>query len=170
MPDNVEPHPPTQRITHARLDRSLERTLLSAILVGGVIGACGVIGFAAWVGLRGPNQPASARPTAIVITVTPSPIVPTPTASPRLPPTPGPEGLYVGGYAQVSGTGNDTLRLRSDPGLQATTLKTVPDGTQLLILDGPREADSITWWRLRDLSDGAEGWAAQLYLVPASAP
>ncbi len=159
-----------KRITRMRQAASLEWSLLSAVLVGCAIGACGAIGFAAWIGLGGPSRARSAQPTAIVVTVTPSPIVPTLTPTLAPPPPPTPEGLYAGGYAQVSGTGEDTLRLRSDPGLQTTTLKTVPDGTRLLIVDGPREADGITWWRLRDLSDGAEGWAAQLYLVPASAP
>jgi len=76
----------------------------------------------------------------------------------------------IGGYAQVSGTQGDALRLRSDPGLQTTTLKTIPEGARLQIVDGPRDADNITWWRLRDPSDGAEGWAAQLYLAPSGAP
>ena len=76
----------------------------------------------------------------------------------------------IGGQAQVAGTQGDGLRLRSDPGLQTTTLKTVLDGAQLLILDGPRDVDGITWWRLRDPADGAEGWAAQLYLIPVSGP
>ena len=157
-----------KRIARARQAASLEWSLLSAVLIGGAIGACGVLGFAAWVGLGGPSRAGSGQPTAIVVTVTPSPVVPMPTPSPAPSPSPTPEGLYVGGYTRVSGTGEDTLRLRSDPGLQTTTLKTVPDGTRLLIVDGPREAGGITWWRLRDLSDGAEGWAAQLYLVPAS--
>ncbi len=152
-----------------RRDWSLEWSLLSAILVGGAIGLCGVIGLVVLVGLGGSNPASEARPTAIVVTVTPSPIVPTPTLSPP-PPAPAPDRLYVGGQAQVAGTQGDGLRLRSDPGLQTTTLKTVLDGARLLILDGPRDVDGITWWRLRDLSDGAEGWAAQLYLIPAGEP
>lgn len=170
MPDNVEPRPSIVRITRARRGGSLEWSLLWAILIGGAIGACGVVGFAVWVGTGGPSQVSSVRPTAIVVTVTPTPFVPTPTPEPTPTPLPAPDRLLVGGYAQVSGTGKDTLRLRSDPGLRTTTLKTVPEGTQLLILDGPRDADGITWWRLRDPSDSAEGWAAQLYLIPASPP
>ena len=166
MPDNAEPRPSIRRITHTRPGLTLEWSLLSAILIGGAIGACVVIGLAMWLGARGPAQSLSAWPTAAVVTVTPTPTVPTPTPLPVPLSSPTPESLFVGGFAQVSGTGGDALRLRSDPGLQTTTLKTIPDGARLLILDGPRDADGIIWWRLRDPSDGAEGWAAQLYLVP----
>jgi hypothetical protein len=169
MSGTAESQPPT-RIYR---DRSLEWTLVVAILIGGAIGACLVLAFAMWIGAGRTAGPASSvRPTAIVVTATPSPVVPTPTAlqTPTPLPPPTPDQLTVGGYARVSGTGGDTLRLRSDPGLQTTTLKTVPEGSVLLILDGPRDADDIAWWRLRDPSDGAEGWAAQLYLAPSGAP
>jgi hypothetical protein len=168
MSDNAEPRPPIRRITHRYGDWSLEWSLLSAVIVGGAIGLCGVVAVVLWISSGGGASSAVARPTAIVLTVTPSPIVPTPTPSPEPTASPTPEGLYAGGYAQVSGTQGDDLRLRSDPGLQTTTLKTVPEGARLHILDGPRDADGLTWWRLRDLSDGAEGWAAQLYLIPTS--
>ncbi len=119
-------------------------------------------------------SPAVSQPTALVITITPSPIVPTPTLSVTLPPatpiaSPTPQGLYAGGYALVTGTGS-ALRLRSDPGLQSTTLKTVGDGTRLKILEGPRSADDLTWWRLEDPADGAQGWAAEKYLTPNTTP
>ncbi len=170
MQDNAEPRPPIRRITHARSGLPLEWSLLSAVLIGGAIGACAVIGLAAWLGTRGPAQSLIAWPTAAVVTVTPTPAVPTPTPLPVPLSSPTAASLQVDGYAQVSGTGGDALRLRSDPGLQTTTLKTIPDGARLLILDGPRDADGIIWWRLRDPSDGAEGWAAQLYLAPTGAP
>jgi hypothetical protein len=96
-------------------------------------------------------------------------VVPTATPLPTPVPSPTPQGLYIGGAAIVSGTGS-ALRLRSDPGLQTTTLKTITDGTRLQILEGPRQADGLIWWRLRDPSDGAEGWAAQTYLVPSTIP
>jgi hypothetical protein len=167
MEPNAESRPPIRRITHTRAGLPLEWSLLSAVLIGGAIGACAVIGLALWLGARGSAQSQIAWPTAAVVTVTPTPIAPTPTASPAPPALPTPDSLFVGGYAQVSGTGGDALRLRADPGLQTTTLKTIPDGARLLILDGPRDADGIIWWRLRDPSDGAEGWAAELYLAPA---
>ena len=171
MQDNIEPRPPIRRITRVRHGQPLEWSLLPAALAGGAIGLCGVIGLVVWIGLNGPSQAAGvARPTAIVVTVTPSPVVPTPTPTQASTPLATPEGIYVGGYVQVSGTEGDALRLRSDPGLQTTTLGTAPEGTRLQVLDGPRDADNITWWRLLDPVDGGEGWAAQLYLVPSGAP
>lgn len=170
MSDPIESQPSIRRITHTHPERSVEWLLLPAILIGGAIGLCGAIGFAVWVGLGGPGRSPAAQPAAIVVSVTPSPIVPTPTASPTATPPPLPAGLTIGGYAQVNGTDGDSLRLRSDPGLQTTTLGTVPEGVVLLILDGPRPADNINWWRLRNLVDGGEGWAAELYLIPARAP
>jgi Bacterial SH3 domain len=137
--------------------------------IGLIVGLCGLIGAALFVSFKPINQGSIAQPTALVITITPSPIAPTVTARPTLPPTATPEGLYVGDAAIVSGTGS-SLRLRSDPGLQATTLKTVLDGVQLTILEGPREADGVIWWRLHDPADGAEGWAAQDYLQPSAGP
>jgi len=145
-------------------------SLLSAILVGGAIGCVGVLVFILRVASGAPEVPAGARPTAIVITVTPTPRLPTPTPPPLPTALPTPDRLVTGGYARVSGTDGDALRLRSDPGLQTTTLTTIPEGAVLLILDGPRDADGIAWWRLRSLADGAEGWAAQLYLVPSGEP
>ncbi len=120
--------------------------------------------------IQGTEQP------LVVVTVTPTPTprptvtpLPTVTALPTPEPSPTPEGLFIGGDAIVSGTGS-ALRLRSDPGLQSTTLKTVTDGTRLLILEGPRDADGLRWWRLQDRTDGAEGWAAETYLTPATTP
>jgi len=140
-------------------------------LIGGAFGVCLVFAFVMWIGTgRAPNPASSVRATAVVVTATPSPVVPTGTPVPTPLPSPTPDRLTVGGYARVSGTGGDTLRLRSDPGLQTTTLKTIPEDSVLVILDGPREADDMAWWRLRDPSDGAEGWAAQLYLAPSGAP
>jgi len=172
MQHDVESHAPARRITRIRRDHSLERSLLSAVLVGGAIGLIGVIGFVVVVAGGAPPAPPDAWPAAIVATVTPSPIAPTPTPSLEPVGTPTPEGfaLRAGGYAQVFGTEGESLRLRSDPGLQTTTLKTIPEGARLLILDGPRDADGLAWWRMRDLVDGAEGWAAQLYLAPAGGP
>jgi hypothetical protein len=145
-------------------------------LVGLVVGLCGLIGIGLLIGLRPFGTAASVvRPTVLVVTITPSPVVPTPTlpatqapaASPE--PSATPAGLYIGGETIVTGTGS-ALRLRSDPGLQSTTLKTVTDGTRLKVLEGPRDADDLTWWRLEDPSDGAQGWAAEKYLTPATAP
>ncbi len=144
-------------------------------LFGLMLGACVLLGFSGLIGLKPLSNATGAPPTALVITITPSPVIPTPTLlSAQVAPTlviasPTPPGLYIGGGAIVAGTGS-SLRLRSDPGLQSTTLKTVDDGTRLKILEGPRDADGLTWWRLEDASDGAQGWAAAKFLTPATSP
>ena len=145
-------------------------------LIGLALGVCGLIGFSGLIGLKPLSSATTgAPPTARVITITPSPVIPTPTLAPeQIAPTlviasPTPTGLYIGGSAIVAGTGS-SLRLRSDPGLQSTTLKTVDDGTRLKILEGPRSADDLVWWRLEDPADGAQGWAAEKFLTPATTP
>jgi hypothetical protein len=145
-------------------------------LAGFALGVCGVIGFGSLIGLKPLSSATGAPPTARVITITPSPVIPTPTLEPALViateaaiASPTPQGMYIGGDAIVTGTGS-SLRLRSDPGLQSTTLKTVDDGTRLKILEGPRSADDLVWWRLEDAADGAQGWAAEKFLTPATTP
>ena len=141
-----------------------------------MVGVCGLIGFGGLISLK-PLSSASRMPppTARVITITPLPVIPTATLAPTaiipivVVASPTPIGLYRGGAAIVAGTGS-TLRLRSDPGLQSTTLKTVHDGTRLKILEGPRAADGFTWWRMEDPADGAQGWAADQFLTPATSP
>jgi hypothetical protein len=141
--------------------------------LGCVTGLCAVIAIGALIALRPIRGDEAVQVPLVVVTVTPTPIAPTATLRPTdVPqptpaPTATPEGLFAGGEAIVSGTGS-ALRLRSDPGLQSTTLKTVADGTRLKVLEGPREADGLRWWRLQDQSDGAEGWAAETYLTPAA--
>jgi hypothetical protein len=140
--------------------------------IGCATGLCAVIAIGALIVLQPLKSNEGVQVPLVVVTATPTPIVPTATLRPTdvlpstLAPTATPEGLFVGGDAVVSGTGS-ALRLRSDPGLQSTTLKTVTDGTRLKILEGPREADDLRWWRMQDQSDGAEGWAAETYLTPA---
>lgn len=159
----------------ARTRRSGGGPLWLGPVLGLLLGAACLSLFGLAVNLKPFATNSEAAPTVRVITITPSPVPtalpvsPTPSLAPSVGPSPTPEGLFVGGEAIVSGTGS-ALRLRSDPGLQSTTLKTVTDGTRLKILEGPRQADDLTWWRLEDPSDGAQGWAAERFLVPATAP
>ena len=169
------PEPTTQTIRRVqpRSQRPSGGPLWLGPVLGCVTGLCAVIAIGALIALRPIRGDEAVQVPLVVVTVTPTPIVPTATLRPTdVPqptpaPTATPEGLFAGGEAVVSGTGS-ALRLRSDPGLQSTTLKTVADGTRLKILEGPREADGLRWWRLQDQSDGAEGWAAETYLTPAA--
>jgi hypothetical protein len=144
-------------------------------VLGCLTGLCAVIALGTLIMTRPFQGSSPVESPLIVVTVTATPIIPTATARPTVvlaatsAPTPTPEGLYIGSDAIVTGTGS-SLRLRSDPGLQSTTLKTVSDGTRLKILEGPRDADDLRWWRLQDPVDGAEGWAVEQYLIPATTP
>jgi hypothetical protein len=173
MNETPPPEPTTQTIrrVQARSQRPSGGPLWLGPVLGCVTGLCVVIALGVLIVFR-PMPSSAVQVPLVVVTVSPTPIVPTPTSRPTevLQPTPAPtatpEGLFVGGEAIVSGTGS-ALRLRSDPGLQSTTLKTVSDGTRLKILEGPRDADNLRWWRMQDTTDGAEGWAAETYLTPA---
>ena len=163
------------RRVQARSQRPTGGPLWLGPAIGCMTGACVVLAIGLLIVFHPFQGSEVVQVPLIVVTVTPTPIVPTATPrptvapSPTLAPTATPEGLFVNGEAIVSGTGS-TLRLRSDPGLQTTTLKTVADGTHLKILEGPREADGLRWWRMQDPTDGAEGWAAETYLTPAAGP
>ncbi len=94
------------------------------------------------------------------VTPTPTPeITPSPTPSPT--PTPPPEGLYVGGKAKV--VGRVGVRMRKTPGYKGKpaddVIIIVPPNTVLEVLDGPKEADALRWWRVRWGTH--EGWMAE---------
>ena len=72
------------------------------------------------------------------------------------------EPLAVGIDAVVYGAGS-CLNFRDAPGLSGERLSCRFDGTRAEVVEGPMEADEITWWRLEDL-----GWATGEFLVPAS--
>ena len=171
------PEPTTQTIRRVqpRSQRASGGPLWLGPSIGCLTGLCAVIAIGVLIVFRPTSGNGTVQVPLLVVTVTPTPIVPTATLRPTdVPqptpaPTATPEGLFVGGEAIVSGTGS-ALRLRSDPGLQSTTLKTVADETRLKILEGPRESDGLRWWRMQDQTDGAEGWAAETYLTPASTP
>jgi hypothetical protein len=110
-------------------------------------------------------------------TVAPSPTVlaPTPTPIPTFTPAPTrnlaapPESVTVGYYARVAGTGSAGLTLRGGPSTLTTSLQNVSEGSVMLIIGGPEEADDFVWWQVRLLS-GEEGWVAGQFIEPAAAP
>lgn len=119
-----------------------------------------------------PSPPATVEimPTATPALPTVAPF-PTATATPKPTPTPSvPTEIAIGGYVKVVNTEADGLRFRWGPGMDNVTKKFIKDGTILEVLDGPEEADGLTWWRLEDLSEEDEdlkiGWAADEWLEP----
>lgn len=71
-----------------------------------------------------------------------------------------PAGLAVGADAFVNTTDGDSLRLRSGAGRSFTIIAELADGTRVTLLEGPRAADGLVWWRVR-LTDGMSGWVVE---------
>jgi len=118
-------------------------------------------------------------PTAVMAIIpapTATPILPTPTPAPtptptEVVPTLQPGVLAVGALVQVTGTGSDGLRLRSDAGLEGETMFVGVEAEVFQVQDGPRQVDGYTWWYL--ISPSAEarrGWAVANYLAVIQNP
>jgi hypothetical protein len=150
---------------------------LLAILVAVVIILCVLLVLLVQ-GLRGgdeegqstplPSATAVVSPSATVSLVTPtSGVAPTntvvlPVGTPEAtsPPTAiGPSALVV-----VQGTKGAGLNLRQQPTTYAKVVSNAREETVLTVLEGPKEADGYTWWRVR-APDGTEGWVASEWLV-----
>jgi hypothetical protein len=84
----------------------------------------------------------------------------TPTSAPAAPSP----ALIAGDTAVVNDTG-DCLKVHAQPSLSAVSTGCIPDGTDVLVGDGPRQSDGHTWWDLQTL-----GWAVADYLAPVTAP
>jgi parallel beta-helix repeat protein len=77
-------------------------------------------------------------------------------------PTPPPPTVWV----EVYGTGS-SLAIRQTHGLEGEVLKRVPDGWVLKVIDTHGNSvvkDGKTWWEIKDVTDGIEGWSASEFL------
>lgn len=130
---------------------------------------------------RGSLGAASPTPTAIIWTATPSPTAaasptPTPTEAPATEepgdatPTP-PADIAIGGYVEVSGTGDSGLSLREGPGANYARVDVASEGEVFTVVEGPETAAGSPWWRIRD-PDNEERlwWAIGNYLQPVEHP
>jgi len=107
-------------------------------------------------------------------------VIPAPTSTSGAPatatidpfaPTATPTGIAVGNYVQITGTGGDGLRIRSDPGLNGASQFLGYDSEVFLVKDGPRQIDGFTWWYLVAPYDQTRaGWAAADFLSYVPAP
>jgi hypothetical protein len=68
--------------------------------------------------------------------------------------------LTVGRQAIVNTTQGDKLRMRSGPGRSFAVVLLLDKGTLVTLLEGPRSADGLTWWRIR-APNGTEGWVVE---------
>ena len=83
-----------------------------------------------------------------------------------------PANFTAGQTALVGGTGGLKLRIRTAPSFQPGTqhVSIVPEGTPLVLVEGPRIAEGFRWWRVREPQSKAEGWVAERFLRSAVTP
>jgi len=104
-----------------------------------------------------PTRVRTSTPTMVIlIRSTPTPTI---KPSPTVPTT-----ITKGYRVKVVGTGGAGLNIRVAPGVDKDLVKTVEDGTILMVLEGPIEADDYQWWQVQDES-GSVGWAASEWLA-----
>jgi hypothetical protein len=173
--------PGRERKPHANRRRVvLPPWALLVILVAVVIVLCVVLVFIIR-GLTGGDEEAPAvpattatvelAPTATIQVVEPTleeqePVTATvvlPTEATEAPPTPITE-IGPGASVIVTGTGGRGLNLRAQPTTGGRLVTGVADGTALVVLDGPEDANGFVWWKLQT-PDGKEGWGAADWLV-----
>jgi len=152
-----------------------------SVIFGAVILAASllcILIFILWLTRPGPLPAQS--PTA-VLNVIPAPTntavvnTPTPSSEPQptrlVPPAQGGEEISVGAFVQISGTGGDGLRLRSEPSLQGDVNFLALEAEVFLVENGPRLNDEYTWWFLSAPYDpSVQGWAVANYLLVVQNP
>lgn len=71
-----------------------------------------------------------------------------------------------GNVVVVIGTGQNGLRMRSEPGMDASILFLANEDEYFNVTDGPVIKDNLIWWKIQSLSDAQKiGWSAQDYLA-----
>lgn len=130
-----------------------------------------------WFGFR--PSPLPAHPGLVPAYLT---LIPAPTSTPLVTPTPTPDPLagtptlpanviVIGAYVQITGTGGDGLRLRSAPGLTSEQLFLGEDAEVFQVRDGPQEANGYIWWYIVAPYDQSRaGWAAANFLAVVPPP
>jgi len=72
-----------------------------------------------------------------------------------------PPRLIVGQEGRV--LYDNTVNLRTEPGIGMTIINPITWGSMFTVLDGPRCVDDYNWWRIdyHDETDGVVGWIAE---------
>lgn len=140
--------------------------VIGAIIIAGGLSLILIIGLN--ILSHQPHSETSSKNSSLV-TVIPAPTL-TPTLSISLTNTPESEkieinGITIGKFVQISGTGGDGLRLRSGPGKENPPLFLGYESEVFEVKDGPKFSDGITWWFLVAPYDQTRsGWAAADFL------
>ncbi len=82
------------------------------------------------------------------------------------------DAIAVDGWVQVSGAGNG-LTVRAEPSTSGRRITALAEGTKARVVDGPETANDLTWWKITGFSKTdpeLEGWSAETYLKPTTAP
>ena len=72
-----------------------------------------------------------------------------------------PSYLLKGEQAMVAPYPPDANRLRAEPSKDAERTGTIQPGEKVHVLDGPQCSEFTTWWLVKSLSSGAQGWTAE---------
>lgn len=163
-------------------NRDLFRRVFDPLVFAGAVGF-GVLLAVAALGLlwltRTKQVPAGGPPAALTVipaaTVTPTTAPPTPTLAleptdPNLP-LPPPGDVSLDAYVEITGTGGDGLRLRSEPGLDGDVRMLGEEAEVFIVREGPQEVDGYTWWYLvGPVDETRRGWAVSNYLMVVQNP
>lgn len=186
---HVQAHTRDERRKRKRSERSRSAFYLPAwsvalmlLLVFGITGAIIML----VITLGGQSAPGG-EPRIVIITAAPSATSSAPTATatqeieplpsfqgpiptfglegPTLAPiilTPTPIAISIGATVIVN---VDSLNIREDAGISQTRVTTAVNGDRFTVIDGPKDADNYTWWKIQDTADPTrEGWAVADYL------
>jgi hypothetical protein len=63
--------------------------------------------------------------------------------------------------ARVTFTDGTPLRVREGPGKTAKIIKTIPEGTEMFIMEGPECGDQGVWWRMQTNNGSVAGWVME---------
>ena len=69
--------------------------------------------------------------------------------------------LVPASRARVTFTDGTPLRVREAPGKNAKVLKTIPEGTEMFIIEGPVCADQGVWWHMQTTNAELDGWVME---------
>jgi len=74
--------------------------------------------------------------------------------------------ITSGSIVKVSGTGQDGLRMRVDPGTDQKVLYLAQENEFFKVIEGPQISDQLIWWKIQALEDSKRiGWSVQDYLI-----
>ena len=69
--------------------------------------------------------------------------------------------LMPASRARVTFTDGTPLRVREAAGKNAKVIKTIPEGTEIFILEGPVCADQGVWWHMQTTNASLSGWVME---------